>query len=52
MDHDFDKERFQIRPYDGHASAYGNEVIARLIEQTYEDIKKEHEVAPVSTLTQ
>ena len=52
MDHDFDKERFQIRPYDGHASAYGNEVIARLIEQTYEDIKKEHEIAPVSTLTQ
>ncbi len=44
MDHEFDRERFNIRPYGGHASPYGNEVIARAIEQTYDSIRAEHDL--------
>jgi hypothetical protein len=34
---DFDHERFNIAPYQGHASAYGNRVIARAIERAIEE---------------
>jgi hypothetical protein len=46
MDQEFDRERFNIRPYGGHASPYGNEVIARVLEQTYDRIRAEHELIP------
>ena len=35
MDYEFDRNRFNIRPFNGHASAYGNEVIADIIEDLY-----------------
>jgi hypothetical protein len=46
MDEEFDRERFNIRPYGGHASPYGNEIIARAIERTYDRIRMEHELVP------
>ena len=50
MDHEFDRARFNVRRYEGaHATAYGNEVIARVIEQTYDRIRAEHELAPASS---
>jgi hypothetical protein len=32
-EHDFDEEWFNIVPFAGHASAYGNEQIARILAQ-------------------
>ena len=31
MDHEFDKEKFFVKPYKGHTSAYGNQIIAEAI---------------------
>jgi hypothetical protein len=28
---EFERERFNIRPFDGHASPYGNQIIAQLL---------------------
>ena len=41
MDYEFDRERFNVKPFGGHASVYGNQVIARVIEQSYEKIRNE-----------
>jgi hypothetical protein len=30
---DFDHSRFNLRPFEGHASPYGNQVIARVLEE-------------------
>ena len=49
VDHEFDKERFHVRPYKGHASVYGNEVIAHVIYQIYENITNERKLAPASS---
>ena len=46
MAYEFDRERFNVRPYGGHASAYGNQVIARALEETYRQIQQRHELAP------
>ena len=37
-EHEFDRERFHLQPYQGHASEYGNRVIADLIEQTLREV--------------
>jgi hypothetical protein len=49
VDHEFDKERFNVQPYKYHASVYGNEVIAHVIDQIYENITNERKLAPASS---
>ncbi len=46
VDHKFDKERFNVQPYKGHVSVYGNEVIAQVIDQTYQKILNASRLAP------
>ncbi len=48
MDHEFDKERFHVQPYEGHASAYGNQVIAHVIEKTYRKINEQCKLVTAS----
>ena len=42
MDLQFEKKLFNVQPYKGHPSPYGNEVIARGIEKAYAQISQEH----------
>lgn len=48
VEHEFDKERFNVQSYKRHASVYGNEVITHVIGQTYEIITNERRLAPAS----
>ncbi len=42
MDLHFEKERFNMKQYRGHASPYGNKVISKGIEMALHQISKEH----------
>lgn len=42
LEHDFDRSRFNITPYAGHASDYGNRVVAGIV---FDSIKNEPEFA-------
>ena len=46
MDHEFDRERFHVQPYTGHASAYGNQIIAHVIEKAYRKIHEQRKLVP------
>jgi hypothetical protein len=48
LDYEFDRERFNLRPYGGHASVYGNQVIARVLSEAYEETWRERAFAQVS----
>ena len=37
-EHEFDRARFHLEPFSGHASEYGNQVIAGIIEQTIREL--------------
>ncbi len=43
FDETFDPARFNISPYAGHASAYGNKVIAQSIYRHLQDLAQQHE---------